>query len=382
VVGRPPFFERRENVTLLDYVRLCQELDVPASRKTEQLLLSVANVPSRMLARKDLSRAVRSAQVHRATLRQALMHLADDPRSPLHPAQQERVVGLVGVLDEIRQLLGARPTPTAGDLLAWLTDRIKYLDHFTDYYGDGWEAFDRKRAVTNFIGYARGTGLTTLEFISHIDGLDTTRGAPEEQHIVMTTVFREKGREYDYVLIPQCEEGYMPCLRETGLLVFDKAGLVEEPEPSEAIENERRLFYVAVTRARKAVYIGAPARCLNGLAVSHLPSRFVDEMLLDSTVAVMGALQRYASGAQEARSDLMGAVVEHGGIRRITRNLIAEYLKDLGDEALTGELSCIAATRAEVPFSYRYAYAPPAMPTGVRPEPQPALHQVWDDVRF
>ena len=156
--------------------------------------------------------------------------------------------------------------------------------------------------MENFVDYAQGTGLKPVQFIKYIDSLDTTRGAPEDQQIVMTTVFREKGREYDFIVIPQCEEGYLPCLRESGSLVFDKAGIVEEPEPSEAIENERRLFYVALTRARKAAFIGTcGSRGSNGSA-PQLPSRFLDEMQLRPTVAVMGTLQRVASDVRGARS--------------------------------------------------------------------------------
>jgi superfamily I DNA/RNA helicase len=65
---------------------------------------------------------------------------------------------------------------------------------------------------------------------------------PEAQQVVMTTIFQEKGCECDYVIIPRCEEGYLPCLRESQSLVFDTAGLVREPEASPRIENERRLF--------------------------------------------------------------------------------------------------------------------------------------------
>jgi len=88
----------------------------------------------------------------------------------------------------------------------------------------------------------------------------------------------------------------MPCLRETDNLVFGQAGLVEEPEPSEAIENERRLFYVALTRAKKAVYVGTVAPPSNG-ASPRLPSRFLDEILLTPTVHVSGSPSYVAADA-------------------------------------------------------------------------------------
>jgi hypothetical protein len=199
--------------------------------------------------------------------------------------------------------------------------------------------------------------------------------------IVMTSVFREKGCEYDFVIIPQCEEGYLPCLRQTGNLVFDKEGLVEEPEPSEAIENERRLFYVALTRAKRGVFIGTVASTGDG-ASSHLPSRFLDEILLEPTLNVMDALQRLASGVDGARDELLAAVRQFGGIRRIAKNLVAEYLRDLGDDALTAEVSKILASRPETGFGYRFPLTPPTIPGATPPPPTPALHQAWDTVTF
>jgi DNA helicase-2/ATP-dependent DNA helicase PcrA len=381
VVGRNPFFERRENAVLLEYVRLAMALDSPVTTQTERWLLSIANTPSRKLGRKDLSQAMRSARFHGATTREALTRLADDPASSLCLPQQQRVTELVTLLDQIRQRVTGEPDLLAGTLLGWLVDTLNYLDHFTEYYGDGWESFDRKRAVINFVDYARGTGLPPVEFLNHIASLDTTRGAPEAQQIVMTSVFREKGCEYDFVMIPQCEEGYMPCLRQTGNLVFDKAGLVEEPEPSEAIENERRLFYVGLTRAKKAVFIGTVASTGDG-ALSHLPSRFLDEIQLEATTNVMESLQRLASGVDGAREELLAAVKQFGGVRKITKNLVAEYLKDIGDDALLSEVSRIAASRPETPFGYRLPLTPPTIPGAVQPPPPPALHKVWADVAF
>jgi len=382
VVGRSPFFERRENRVLLDYVRLAFELDQPVTKRAEGWLLSVANTPSRKLPRKALTQVMRAARFHEASTRQALAELVDHPESRLYRSQQQRVAELTALLDRIRQRVMGERGLRAGDLLEWLVESVDYLAHFADYYGDGWESFDRRRAVLNFVDYAKGTGLHPLEFVQHVEQLDTTRGVPEDQQIVMTTVFREKGCEYDYVFIPQCEEGYMPCLRETGNLVFDTAGLVEEPEPSEAIENERRLFYVALTRARKAVYVGTSPPPTNGGGSSRQPSRFLDEIQLEPTARVMGALQRLASGAGRARRDLLTAVGRFGGVRRVIKNLISEYLKDVVDESLTGEVSRIAAASPECPFSYRFACTPPEVPGAVKPPPAPALHQAWDIVEF
>ncbi len=218
VRGRAPFFERREIRVLLDYIRLALEVNRPATKQAERWLLSIANMPSRKLARKHLSRAMRSAQFHKASTRQALAELVDSPETPLIRPQRERVTELATFLERTCERVMGEPDLLASNLLKWLVDSLNYLEHFDDYYGDGEESFDRKHTVLHFLDYVARTRLRPLEFIEHVESLDTTRGAPEKQQIVMTTVFRVKGLEFDYVFIPQCEERYMPCLYGTDML--------------------------------------------------------------------------------------------------------------------------------------------------------------------
>jgi superfamily I DNA/RNA helicase len=99
--------------------------------------------------------------------------------------------------------------------------------------------------------------------------------------VLFTTIYRTKGLEFDYVMIPGCNEGSMPMLLDELVPVFDKEGLVPSEPLSPLIERERRLFYVGVTRARKAVFISAGAG--RSAADSHgssevvEPSRFLYE---------------------------------------------------------------------------------------------------------
>ena len=393
VVGKAPFFARKENVTLLDYIRLALHFDDPATQQAEGWLLSIANIPTRYLPHKALSQVMRSARYHQASPRQALAQLIDDPASSINRSQQEAVIELTALLDGIQQRAGLpgadsiadskcphAPGLRAGEVLSWLVDTLHYLDHFTKYYGDGWDAFDRQRAVRNFIDYSAGTGLAVHEFLSHIESLDTRQGAPDDQQIVLTTVFREKGREYDYIFIPQCEEGYMPCLRESGQLGYDTAGLVTEPELSAGIEAERRLFYVALTRARLAVFIGT---CnAKESSPSRQRSRFLDEIQLQPSVSVMEALQRVASGVNGGGVDLLAVVKRYGNIRQILSNLVAGYLKDLGCGKLAQEVVRIASTQPEKPFAYSQSYSRPELRGTVRPQAPLVLCRAWETVAY
>ncbi|TVR03394.1 MAG: ATP-dependent helicase, partial [Desulfovibrionales bacterium] len=281
VVGRKPFFERREIQVLLDYVKMAMRLTEPVSRQTQNLLLSVANTPNRKLARNALTRAIASAHQRKESTRDALEFLADSPMSPMSKLQREAATDLLQVLERIREKIEKGDAP-ADDFLNWLVQMLDYLKHFDDYYGQGEHSEERKQAVLTFCRFAEKSKMSIRSLISLVDKLDTTQGAPEEHQIVMTSVFRTKGLEYDYVIIPNCIEGFMPCMLGSDNLTYDKAGLVNEPEASARIESERRLFYVALTRARKTVFIGttsisAPARDQERQPVA---SCFLGEMTL------------------------------------------------------------------------------------------------------
>lgn len=372
VVGQAPFFERREIRTLLDYIRLSQALTDRPTAQAERWLLAVANTPSRKLPRETLSRAMALGQTNRVTVRQSLLD------APLRGIQHERLEQLVAFLDRLAERLATEPDLTAGDLLRWMVETLWYLRHFDDYYGQGETSHERQAAVVHFLVYAATCRMKPREFIAHIEGLDTTRGVPDDQLIVMTTIFRTKGLEYDWVILPQVEEGYTPCTWAADGTVFDTAGIVQEPEPSELVENERRLFCVALTRARRGVFIGT---CAHG-AGQRRPSRFLDEMQLPATAAVMGQLQRLAAGNSDARQELLTAVTARGGVRKLMRSLVGGYLGDLGDRALTGEVAALVARSKEQPFSYRFAYGVDLAAQAQKPSVPLVLHSAWEQVAF
>ena len=136
---------------------------------------------------------------------------------------------------------------------------------------------------------------------------------------------------------------------------------------------------MALTRARKAVYIGTCAAPRNGTG-PHLPSRFLDEILLEPTQSVMGALQRLAAGDQRARHELISGVRRHGGIRKIAKNLVVEYMRDLGDQRLARRILRVVAGKRPAPFAYCHAYAPATVPGAEKRRAASVLHQSWAKV--
>ncbi len=378
VMGQKPFFERNEIKVLLGYVRLsiCYRDSVTESIKTE--FLNIANTPNRMLARRDLEQLMNAALLQKITLAQALKNFVESPASSLNMQQRERVLELMGALESANKRLTLYPEETTDVLLSQLISSIDYFSHFDSYYGKGEASFERKESILNFIEYAKEIGLPPSKFLTHVAKLDTTRGAPIDQQIVMTTVFRTKGLEYDYVIIPNCIEGYMPCLYGTDNRVFDELGKIREPDPSEAIENERRLFYVALTRAKEAVYIGTGTKREN--SPSPKPSRFIDEIQYEPTIKIMTALQQAANGQDDAKLNLLSLINQFGGMKSLSQNLLSYYLVELGDQSLIGRAASVVSSSREIPFSYRFAYSSPQ--ENNYSQAQSSLHTAWDEIEF
>ena len=125
--------------------------------------------------------------------------------------------------------------------------------------------------VKNFLEYVGHTRLTPLSLLDHIARLDTTQGKPIEEQVVFTTIFRTKGLEFDYVFLPETNEGVLPYLKGASIDIYDTQKRFLEDPLSDKLESERRLFYVAITRARKGVFIGT----------GNHPSRFISEIQLE-----------------------------------------------------------------------------------------------------
>ena len=272
VEGHEPFFKRSEIKTLLDYIRLGRDFHEPMNDRIVTLFLALANKPNRMLSRALLVRMMEEIRQKCISLDRALHNTLYTYNFNLTRWQFDKLHELFQLLTRLNT--GIVAGEDAGELLSELVEWTGYLDAFQNYYGDGEHADGKMMAVQNFLEYVRHTRLTPLSLLDLIARLDTTQGAPIEDQVVFTTIFRTKGLEFDYVVLPETNDDVMPYLKGGGIDIFDKQGhFVEEPL-SEKLESERRLFYVAITRARKGVFIGTSTR----------PSRFLEELQLEKSI--------------------------------------------------------------------------------------------------
>jgi DNA helicase-2/ATP-dependent DNA helicase PcrA len=257
LVGGVSFYERREVKDLLAYLRLA------ANPRDATSLLRILNVPRRGLGDQARQRLEARLAGGRETGAEALTALAQSGEIPRAGAAGARALG-----DLLRGLVESAAEPV-DRLLESVIEATRYLDYLDESDPDG--AADRRENVEELV---RAGALFTAahpaasvdEFLSEaVLVADVDRWTESEDRAVLMTAHNAKGLEFPVVMVAGCEEGTFPHWSSLG----------DEKE----LEEERRLFYVALTRAREEVIVSASSfrRRYDGGAGGEL-SRFVREI--------------------------------------------------------------------------------------------------------
>jgi DNA helicase-2/ATP-dependent DNA helicase PcrA len=121
---------------------------------------------------------------------------------------------------------------------------------------------------------AMGDYPSLTAFLEHVALVMDNEAANDDEKITIMTLHAAKGLEFDHVFLPGWEEGVFPSQRS-----MDEGG-------TSALEEERRLAYVGITRARKRAHIiNAANRQVYGQWTAALPSRFIDELPAEHVLA-------------------------------------------------------------------------------------------------
>jgi ATP-dependent exoDNAse (exonuclease V) beta subunit len=249
----------------------------------------------------------------------------------------------------------------ADEVLIWLIDAVEFKAHFRNYFGTGEDSLERMGTLDALVSFARQSNTTIIGFLDLVARVDPTRGVPESEQIIFTTVHRTKGLEFDHVIIPMCIEDMMPVLSGAEQLTFDISNPHAEPVSSPAVDNERRLFYVALTRAREQVLIGAADAPRQGAQASSqrpIPSRFLEEIRLRGAEAIAGGLTNCID--QAAVSAYVRAVItEYRRDRSLGRAVenAAKYLSGSGWQRDGERLQRLLTYEPPKPFTYVREYA-------------------------
>jgi DNA helicase-2/ATP-dependent DNA helicase PcrA len=260
VVDSVGFFERRQVKDLRSYLQLI------VNPRDDVACLRVINTPRRGIGAKTVER-LQAAAAGRGS---SLLEAARDAEQV--EALGPRARGAALRFWELYTRLAALETGSAEELLRKIIELTRYLER-----QPAEERSDAEELLDMFLGYARqyderspaGGLMGFLEqaaLVSDVDGWNAEASA-----VPFMTLHSAKGLEFDAVFIVGAENGILPHRRavEEHVHATDEA----------ALEEERRLFYVGMTRARHRLFIShARVRTLRGRQEPAEPSPFLDEL--------------------------------------------------------------------------------------------------------
>jgi DNA helicase-2/ATP-dependent DNA helicase PcrA len=257
LVGATRFYSRREVKDLIAYLRVVHN---PADSVS---LNRIINTPTRGIGAKTLQALHDWAMRLSLQPGEALLRLVSDP-DVQHPfgGRAYKALSAFGRLFHDWTIL--RDQVTVGDLLDTILDAIDYKNYIDD---DTEEGIDRWANVMELRGVAlqyERLGLSefleNVALISDVDNLEEDPDAP-----TLLTLHAAKGLEFPIVFITGLEEGILPHSRSM--------------DDMEELAEERRLFYVGLTRAKDQLYLShAFRRTVFGDSGVSTPSRFLDEI--------------------------------------------------------------------------------------------------------
>lgn len=253
VIGGPRFYERQEIRDAIAYLRLVEsDADGLAFER-------VVNVPKRGLGPASLKVINEVARHQHCSLMGAARLLVET--EDIKPKARAALAGFIVAIDAARRVRDTRGHVAAAQAVL---DESGYTDHWRR--SKEIDAPGRLENLKELVG-ALGEFDTLTGFLEHISLVMDNAQAEESNKVTVMTLHAAKGLEFDHVFLPGWEEGVFPHQR-----AMDEGGL-------KGLEEERRLAYVGLTRARhRATVSHAANRRVYNQWQSALPSRFIDEL--------------------------------------------------------------------------------------------------------
>ena len=276
LVGAQRFYGRREVKDMIAFLRLVQ------NRADDISLSRVINVPPRGLGEKAIMALHGAALTAKVSPGDVLLDLARGAESPFHTLFPGRAAA---PLSEFGKLLANwqafAPTATVSEIFERIITDIHYQDHVEDGTDEGKERWENVIELQRLADeYDDRTLSEFLENIALVSDQDTIK---EGNVPTLLTLHAAKGLEFKVVFILGLDDGTLPHSRS-----------LDEPEE---MEEERRLFYVGITRAKDKLYLlRAQRRGGRGYSEDTIESRFLG----DIPAALVSGMQRSRSGKSPA----------------------------------------------------------------------------------
>lgn len=266
VFGGISFYSRAEIKDIIAY------LSIIVNPQDELNLQRIINVPKRKVGEKGIEKIITYARENNLNLLEALSHIKEI--SGLTVVGKEKLLEMYDIIKELKDL---SYTETASYIVQTLIDKIKYIDYIKENYSDAEARIENIDEFKNSILELENVvgELRLNEYLENVSLISATDDLEEKSdYVKLMTIHNSKGLEFPIVFLVGFENEIFPGSR----------AMFEEKE----MEEERRLCYVALTRAEKKLYLShATIRFVYGQDRLSTPSVFLKEIpekLLDIDV--------------------------------------------------------------------------------------------------
>lgn len=257
IFGGTRFYDRKEIKDVISYLRvICNPSDSVA-------LMRIINEPPRGIGKETVGKICLKASLWGVSLYDAMRRAEE-----IEGVRSKQLGSIKRFREMIEEFMEMKDRLSASEIISDLVRKTEYLDHIMR--GGGQEAISRVENVRELISAAKefeeetgdGSLSSFLERVSLLTNVDEIRG--EEGAVLLMTLHCAKGLEFPVVFIAGLEEGLCPHMNSMN--------------DEDMLEEERRLCYVGMTRAKELLILTcAKERRLGGKRISMSPSRFIEE---------------------------------------------------------------------------------------------------------
>lgn len=252
IIGGVRFYDRKEIKDIIAYLRLLYQ---PNDRMS---FSRIVNIPTRGIGATSLEKFLMWQAASGMDIIAALVNA--DQTSTLTPRAKASLSSLGELLRNLQGKLETETTPS--ELIEALINKTGYRDFILDGTP---QAEEREANIGSLVSDAKAF-LTLPDFLEEVALMSSADSDSNEQKVTLMTIHAAKGLEFPVVFMVGMEEGIFPNAR------------VQDDGPA-ALEEERRLCYVGMTRARQELHLSyASSRLQFGQRGYNMPSRFLSDM--------------------------------------------------------------------------------------------------------
>ena len=257
IIGGPRFFERKEIKDVLSYLKLAN------SQSDDLSFERIINLPRRGIGEQSIKIIIDHSRSNNLSFFESLKDLAQSNK--LSPSLLSKTQPFIDLINKISYLINKTSLEDLGIFVMEESGYLKMLENEKNKLKqiENESRIDNLKELVNALSEFENLD----EFLEHVGLVNENQKKTHQNSIKLMTLHAAKGLEFDHVYLPGWEEGIFPSSRAL------------EQNSTKSLEEERRLAYVGITRAKYDLNLSyASSRYTYGINNYSLPSRFLSEI--------------------------------------------------------------------------------------------------------